>query len=191
MNSSVSRTGKSPSKAVGSLFPLTAIQALKKFGKELSDFEKAELLDFEAIYYMGNGIAKYNAEKEGGYDDERGDYNTYVGEQVGYRYEIIDILGKGSFGQALKCLDHKTKQVVALKIIRSKKKFYHQATVEVKILDYIRQNDKEDKANMVRMFDYFMFRKHIVRVMVNLVYLFCAAGDEFVCLYEGEELYGT
>ena len=142
--------------------PMTAIQALKIYGKELSDFEKGELLDYDQIYYMGNGIAKYNAENGDGYDDERGDYNTYVGEHVGYRYEIIDILGKGSFGQALKCLDHKEKELVALKIIRSKKKFYHQATIEVKVLKYITEHDSEDKANMVKMLDFFMFRKHIV-----------------------------
>jgi hypothetical protein len=161
----------SVNKVLKEVFPLTSIQALKKYGKELSDFEKGELLDYETIYYMGNGIARYNAESEGGYDDERGDYNTYVGEQVGYRYEIIDILGKGSFGQALKCFDHKSKSTVALKIIRNKKKFYHQATVEVKVLDYIREHDKEDKGNMVRMLDYFTFRKHIVILnVINSVY---------------------
>jgi len=162
---------KETNKVLKEIFPLTSIQVLKKYGKELSDFERAELLDYETIYYMGNGIARYNAENEGGYDDERGDYNTYVGEQVGYRYEIIDILGKGSFGQALKCFDHKIKTIIALKIIRSKKKFHHQATVEVKILDYIREHDKEDKANVVRMLDYFTFRKHIVILSImNSVY---------------------
>jgi dual specificity tyrosine-phosphorylation-regulated kinase 2/3/4 len=97
-----------------------------------------------------------------GYDDEKSDYNTYVGEQINYRYEILDILGKGSFGQALKCIDHKTQQIVAVKIIRSKKKFYHQATIEAKILKYIRDNDLENKANIIKILDSFMFRKHIV-----------------------------
>ena len=167
---SAAKRGRSPNKVIAEVFPMTTVQVLKKFGKDLSDFEKAELLDYETIYYMGNGIARYNAEIEGGYDDERGDYNTYVGEQVGYRYEIIDILGKGSFGQALKCIDHKNKELVALKIIRSKKKFYNQAIVEVKVLDYIRICDKQDKSNIVRMLDYFMFRKHIVRIIISIVH---------------------
>jgi len=144
-----------------SLFPLTAAQALKLFAADLSDFEKGELLDYETVFYMGNGVAKVNAINNGSYDDDKGDYNTYVGEQVGYRYEIIDILGKGSFGQAIKCLDHKHQRLVALKIIRSKKRFYHQATVEVKILKYIKEHDEDDKSNCVKMFDYFVFRKHI------------------------------
>ena len=43
-----------------------------------------------------------------------------LGDHLAYRYEIKDFLGKGSFGQALKCVDHKTGEVVAIKIIRNK-----------------------------------------------------------------------
>jgi dual specificity tyrosine-phosphorylation-regulated kinase 2/3/4 len=52
-----------------------------------------------------------------------------------YRYEVLDMLGKGSFGQVAKCYDHKTGEYVAIKIIRNKKRFHCQAVVEVKILD--------------------------------------------------------
>ena len=44
-----------------------------------------------------------------GYDDDKGDYRIVVGDHIGYRYEIVDFLGKGSFGTALACIDHKTK----------------------------------------------------------------------------------
>ena len=40
-----------------------------------------------------------------------------------YRYEIQEVLGKGSFGQVVKCLDHKTGNDVAVKIIRNKKRY--------------------------------------------------------------------
>lgn len=46
----------------------------------------------------------------------------------------MGFLGKGSFGIAVKCFDHKTKEEVALKIIKNKKKYYYQAGVELKIL---------------------------------------------------------
>jgi dual specificity tyrosine-phosphorylation-regulated kinase 2/3/4 len=149
-------------------FPMTAAQTLKLFGSQLTDYEKGEILDYEEIYFIGKSILKKDSrlfkeeEKNHGYDDDKGDYNAFVGEHINYRYEIIDMLGKGSFGQAIKCYDHKNKEHVALKIIRSKKRFYHQATVEVKILKYIRDNDPKGRSNVVKTLDYFTFRKHIV-----------------------------
>lgn len=61
-----------------------------------------------------------------GYDDERGDYQVVVSDQIAYRYEVQGVLGKGSFGQVLKVLDYKTGTYKALKIIRNKKRFHHQ-----------------------------------------------------------------
>lgn len=34
------------------------------------------------------------------------------------RYEILEVIGKGSFGQVIRALDHKTGQHIAIKIIR-------------------------------------------------------------------------
>lgn len=137
-----------------------------------------------------------------GFDDDRGDYNVVLHDHIAYRYEILVMLGKGSFGQVLflsphrvscyscavvlpvllsvvifpirtfsfrrpigfvhrflmyllllllflflllfareqvvKCYDHKTGQHLAVKIIRNKKRFHHQALVEVRILEHIR-----------------------------------------------------
>ena len=44
-------------------------------------------------------------------------------DHIVYRYEVQEFLGKGSFGQALKCYDHKEKEHVAIKIIRNQEKF--------------------------------------------------------------------
>ena len=52
-----------------------------------------------------------------------------MGDYLYYRYEIVDSLGKGSFGQVLKCLDHKTGEHVAVK----KKRFHCLALVKVNI----------------------------------------------------------
>ncbi|ELT89454.1 hypothetical protein CAPTEDRAFT_149906 [Capitella teleta] len=78
-----------------------------------------------------------------------------------YRYEIMEVLGKGSFGQVVKSLDHKTGQYVAIKIIRNKKRFHHQALVEVKILDALRRKDRENQHNIIHMGEYFYFRNHL------------------------------
>lgn len=75
-----------------------------------------------------------------GYDDDRGDYNIVLHDHMAYRYEVLSMLGKGSFGQVVKCYDFKNHEYVALKIIRNKKRFHHQALIEVKILEHLRDN---------------------------------------------------
>jgi dual specificity tyrosine-phosphorylation-regulated kinase 2/3/4 len=74
-----------------------------------------------------------------GFDDKRGDYKPYVHDHLAYRFEIISILGKGSFGQVLKCFDFKDQVMRAVKIIRNKTRFHQQAKMELKILNHLVQ----------------------------------------------------
>lgn len=110
----------------------------------LNIFERGEIMDYRDIYFCGTSDAKkhvgdLNAESTNfGYDDNRGDYNIVPGDHLAYRYEMVDILGKGSFGQVVRCVDHKTGTLVAIKIIRNKKRFHQQALVEVDILQKLR-----------------------------------------------------
>lgn len=110
----------------------------------LSTYEREECLNYPLIYCVGAGSQKKQAHPDFsannyGYDDERGDYLVVTNDHLAYRYEILDTLGKGSFGQVLNCRDHQTGESVAIKIIRNKKRFHHQALVEIKILDNLRK----------------------------------------------------
>lgn len=44
-------------------------------------------------------------------------------DHIAYRFEVLEVIGKGSFGQVLKCLDHKNNELVAIKMIRNKKRW--------------------------------------------------------------------
>lgn len=82
---------------------------------------KFKLLGPEAKKIKGSPLQQHNY----GYDDERGDYKVVLKDHIAYRYEVVDFLGKGSFGQALRVFDHEKREFVALKIIRNKKRFHH------------------------------------------------------------------
>jgi serine/threonine protein kinase len=88
-------------------------------------------------------------------------YFQVVNDHICYRYQILEVIGKGSFGQVIRALDHKTNQYVAIKIIRNKKRFHHQALVEVRILDELRKKDADGSHNIIHMLDYFYFRNHL------------------------------
>eukprot|EP00826_Nyctotherus_ovalis_P034104 TRINITY_DN2798_c0_g1_i7.p1 TRINITY_DN2798_c0_g1~~TRINITY_DN2798_c0_g1_i7.p1 ORF type:complete len:517 (+),score=-1.28 TRINITY_DN2798_c0_g1_i7:390-1940(+) len=169
--------------------PLPSSQILKLLYGELTDYEKSELLDFDEVYYMGNGLARFNFERTRTFDDENDDYNTYVGEHLGYRYEILDILGKGSFGQVLKCTDHKTKDTVALKVIQSKKRLYKQASVEVKLLKYVKDRDVGNGSHVVKLLDSFVFRGHVVWFGIRIVHCICTACYCSLLVHQGKGLF--
>lgn len=120
------------------LIPFVAF--IKRHFDSLSLYERREILDYSTIWFSGSKASKKAANLDAsqnnyGYDDDRGDYLVNFGDHLCYRYEILGILGKGSFGQVLQCRDHRTGECVAIKIIRNKKRFHHQALVEVRILE--------------------------------------------------------
>ncbi|KIJ44396.1 hypothetical protein M422DRAFT_131850, partial [Sphaerobolus stellatus SS14] len=154
-------------------------------GQHLCDYEKQEILDYPSVHYVGQGSKKNQATPEVttnnfGYDDERGDYLVIPHDHLAYRYEIIDSLGKGSFGQVLNCRDHSSGKSVAIKIIRNKKRFHHQALVEIKILESLKKWDPEDKYHVIMMTEHFYFRNHLCIAMelmsINLYELIKANG---------------
>ena len=109
-------------------FPMTGRQAVQIYGSQgLTDYEKIVIRNYQEVYFLGLTAPKIKGSTVNshnfGYDDERGDYMVVLKDQLGFRYEVMDKLGSGSFGQALKCFDHKEQQLVAIKVIRNKKRF--------------------------------------------------------------------
>ncbi|OMJ96082.1 hypothetical protein SteCoe_467 [Stentor coeruleus] len=130
----------------------------------LTDYEQGEILKYSEIYFVGTIENKLNirADMENyGFDDKYADYLLVKNDHIAYRYEILGLLGKGSFGQVCECYDHKNKEKIALKIIKNKPKFHQQATIEAKILHKLRERDPDDSKNIIKMKNYFSFRNHI------------------------------
>jgi serine/threonine protein kinase len=50
----------------------------------------------------------------------------------------LDLLGKGTFGQVVKCLDLESGEHVAVKIIKNLPAYHNQGLVEVRILELVR-----------------------------------------------------
>jgi len=144
--------------------PMTSAVAVERFKAQLSHYEKMEILEFRHVYCLGLGTKKLNTDlnlPNCGFDDDQGDYRALVGDHISYRFEIMAILGKGSFGIVLRCFDHKQRETVALKILRNIKRFVQQGTVETRVLELLRDRDPQGAMHIVQLKESFRFRKHL------------------------------
>lgn len=147
-------------------------RAQKFFFSDLTEYERTEILSYNQVYFLGSKAEKVTGSSErnnNGYDDESGNYKIIPKDHICYRYEILEYLGKGSFGQVVKCLDHKCNELVAIKIIKNKKMFYQQATTEAKLLRYIKINDVDNVSKIVKFYESFIFRHHFVLFFMNTI----------------------
>uniref|UniRef100_T1HCH6 dual-specificity kinase n=1 Tax=Rhodnius prolixus TaxID=13249 RepID=T1HCH6_RHOPR len=145
--------------------PIGPNEALRHYSSVLTSYELHEILSFSEIYFLGHKAKKRTGVIGGpnncNYDNEQGSYIHIVHDHVAYRYEVLKVIGKGSFGQVVKAYDHKTHEFCALKMVRNEKRFHRQAQEEIRILDHLRKQDKENTMNIIHMFDNFTFRNHI------------------------------
>ena len=110
-----------------------------------------------------------------GHDNEKWDYILYVndviGNEEGRKYVILDLLGQGTFGQVVKCINLKTRELCAVKVIKNQPAYFNQSMMEVTVLEMLNQKyDREDRRHIVRMKDTFIFRQHLC-IVVELLSL--------------------
>ena len=144
---------------------ITPFKVLQMYKHVLSPFEGIEILTFNKIYFIGGErVVKIPGTNpilpNRGYDDINGSYQIVTHDHIGYRYEVLRVLGRGAFGQVLKAFDHKMQEYVAIKVVRNNEKFRKQALSEVNILDHLLREDPDNMNNVVHMKDSFMFRTH-------------------------------
>lgn len=104
-----------------------------------------------------------------GFDNVNSDYILYVNDVLGVeqnrKYLVLDILGQGTFGQVVKCQNLLTKEILAVKVVKSRTEYLTQSITEAKILELL--NKKIDPANehhFLRMHDSFVHKNHLCLV---------------------------
>jgi hypothetical protein len=147
-------------------------EAINKYSDDLAVYECEEIHQFNEIYYVGKLESKLQKLDQSsmnyGWDDRKGFYHLKVQDHLKYRYEVLSIIGNGSFGVVYKCLDWKTKEECAVKILRNKEKFHKQGRIEVDILKALNNSSKKESQFVVDMKDSFVFRNHICIVFEML-----------------------
>ncbi|KAG0030130.1 dual specificity protein kinase kns1 [Podila clonocystis] len=67
------------------------------------------------------------------WDDKDGHFIVHVGKEFTGRYEIVKLLGQGTFGKVVECKDLETGNRYAIKIIRAVQK-YRDATIDERLI---------------------------------------------------------
>ncbi|XP_056135250.1 homeodomain-interacting protein kinase 3 isoform X2 [Lampris incognitus] len=82
-------------------------------------------------------------------------------------YEVLDFLGRGTFGQVVKCWKRGTGEVVAVKILKNHPSYARQGQIEVGILARL-SGENADEHNLVRALECFQHRNHTCLVFEML-----------------------
>lgn len=91
-----------------------------------------------------------------------GDYQLVQHEvlcSVTNRYEVLEFLGRGTFGQVVKCWKRGTNEIVAIKILKNHPSYARQGQIEVGILARL-SAENADEFNFVRAYECFQHKNH-------------------------------
>ncbi|XXG40821.1 hypothetical protein AAC387_Pa01g1443 [Persea americana] len=92
------------------------------------------------------------------------DKNLHVGlnSVIAGRYHVTEYLGSAAFSKAIQAHDLQTGMDVCVKIIKNNKEFFDQSLDEIKLLKFVNKNDPADKYHILRLYDYFYYREHLL-----------------------------
>ncbi|XP_042382116.1 serine/threonine-protein kinase AFC2-like isoform X1 [Zingiber officinale] len=100
-------------------------------------------------------------------DDKDGHYKFELGENLTCRYKIHSKMGEGTFGQVLECWDRERNEMVAIKIVRSIRKYRQAAMIEIDMLQQLGKYDTNG-SRCVQIRNWFDYRNHICIVFEKL-----------------------
>lgn len=102
--------------------------------------------------------------------NSEGDYQL-VQHEVLYsgtnQYEVLEFLGRGTFGQVVKCWKKGTNEIVAIKILKNHPSYARQGQIEVSILQRLSQ-ESADEYNFVKAYECFSHKNHTCLVFEML-----------------------
>ena len=160
--------------------PMKSNLFFTKYKKYLTEKEKVEIHRYAFVYYLRKKEPEHKGKKKKVSSEEeieekeeeekeekdannKSFFKFVEGEHIGYRYEQVAILGHGSFGSVVKCIDHKTGQFVAIKTLRNTKKVQEELKLEMQILKHLQMNG--ENSHIAKYIDFLVFRGFFCIVM--------------------------
>uniref|UniRef100_A0AAY4C7Y5 non-specific serine/threonine protein kinase n=1 Tax=Denticeps clupeoides TaxID=299321 RepID=A0AAY4C7Y5_9TELE len=118
----------------------------------------------------GQSIANSAPTTKSSSSNGEGDYQLVQHEilcSVSSSYEVLEFLGRGTFGQVAKCWKRGTNEIVAIKILKNHPSYARQGQIEVSILNRL-SAENADEFNFVRSYECFQHKGHTCLVFEML-----------------------
>lgn len=164
----------------GSAAELPTQQAEAAVTPQVTSLERQENKRRKNVKYAASGDAFYPVELDGvifdsfnlrivferdktGFEESK-EFPIRMNSVVAARYQILEYLGSAAFSRAVQCLDLETNKMVCMKIIKNDKDFFDQSLDEIKLLKYINVNGDVDEHCVLRLYDYFYHKEHLIIV---------------------------
>ncbi|XP_038679865.1 uncharacterized protein LOC119981004 [Tripterygium wilfordii] len=98
-----------------------------------------------------------------GFEEDK-TFHVVLNSVIAGRYHVTEYLGSAAFSKAIQAHDLHTGMDVCVKIIKNNKDFFDQSLDEIKLLKYVNKHDPYDKYHILRLYDYFYYREHLLIV---------------------------
>eukprot|EP00066_Takifugu_rubripes_P016052 XP_011605318.1 PREDICTED: homeodomain-interacting protein kinase 2 isoform X2 [Takifugu rubripes] len=154
---------------------------LKRKSEELDNNSSVQIIEEHGPPMMQNGAASgatvatvatttSTAMSKNSGSNSEGDYQLVQHEvlcSMTNTYEVLEFLGRGTFGQVVKCWKRGTNEIVAIKILKNHPSYARQGQIEVSILARL-STESADDYNFVRAYECFQHKNHTCLVFEML-----------------------
>ncbi|XP_077939123.1 homeodomain-interacting protein kinase 2-like [Gasterosteus aculeatus] len=154
---------------------------LKRKSEELDNNSSVQIIEEHGPAMIQNGAAggvavatvataTSTATSKNSGSNSEGDYQLVQHEvlcSMTNTYEVLEFLGRGTFGQVVKCWKRGTNEIVAIKILKNHPSYARQGQIEVSILARL-STESADDYNFVRAYECFQHKNHTCLVFEML-----------------------
>ncbi|XP_022766845.1 uncharacterized protein LOC111311588 isoform X2 [Durio zibethinus] len=98
-----------------------------------------------------------------GFEEDK-NFHVVLNSIIAGRYHVTEYLGSAAFSKAIQAHDLHTGMDVCVKIVKNNKDFFDQSLDEIKLLKFVNKHDPADKHHILRLYDYFYYREHLLIV---------------------------
>ncbi|XP_078113760.1 homeodomain-interacting protein kinase 2 isoform X1 [Sander vitreus] len=154
---------------------------LKRKSEELDNNSSVHIVEEHGPPMIQNGAASgatvatvatatSTATSKNSGSNSEGDYQLVQHEvlcSMTNTYEVLEFLGRGTFGQVVKCWKRGTNEIVAIKILKNHPSYARQGQIEVSILARL-STESADDFNFVRAYECFQHKNHTCLVFEML-----------------------